>query len=192
MVPIWNYLLASAGRVGINGEIRLTDLKPWPDAAEIWATLYESWVPPGFTLIDLQPDHIDYIRFRDMDERTYGAIQNFRSFTKQFQGPGWTFTFEDNVLAVFGFFPMWDGVAEGWMIGDIQLPDYGRIFLRGARQFMDWIGPRSHLHRIQFTVHAPNVHAYRFAKTLYFSSEGVLHKYAPDQTDFFMMARNYP
>jgi len=172
--------------------MKLTDLKQWPDAHEIWETLYKSWAPLGFALMDFQADHIDHVRFRDMDERTYGALQDFRSFAKQFHGPAWTLTFEENILAVFGFFPKWNGVAEGWLIGDIQLPHYGRVFLRGARQFMKWIGPRSHLHRVQFTVHQPNVHAERFAKTLYFFSEGVLHQYAPDKTSFYMMARIYP
>lgn len=90
----------------------------------------------------------------------------------------------------FGISPQWYGVAELWLIPDINLIKKYRIkFHKGTKKFMDLIMEELNLHRIHVTVLSSNINAIRWIESISFKREGVLEKYTFDKKDMIMYSR---
>jgi len=92
-------------------------------------------------------------------------------------------------VAMFGFVPIWEGVAESWLLADnearkkpLALTKYGIAAHDIAKISMG-------LHRLQITVRITDNRAVKWAFALGFKNEAIMKKYGPDQVDYYLMAR---
>lgn len=96
----------------------------------------------------------------------------------------------DDVVAIFGVFIMWPGVAEAWSLFDSKARRYRIAMSKGALAFFDIITILNDLHRVQITVKKNDERAVAWAKFLGFTSEGLMKAYSADKEDYYMMRRN--
>ena len=91
--------------------------------------------------------------------------------------------------AVFGTVSIWDGVGEMWMLCEERFRKYGKSMTRAALDYIDCTVIAGNLHRLQITVRCADLRAVRWAMALGFEIDGMLKRYGPDQSDFYMMSK---
>jgi RimJ/RimL family protein N-acetyltransferase len=104
-------------------------------------------------------------------------------------GPAVTAFLDLKPVACFGFVPVWDGVAEAWLIADDKARTKPIGMTKVGKTFFDIAEISWQLHRVQISVRTQDSRAHRWAIALGFREEGVMHKYGPDQADHYIMAR---
>ena len=160
----------------------LSDINALNEAAKLQA---------DYKLIDFEPNLIRMLTPRGTDATFFEHIPNFPGVLTGYasMGPAFMGCHKGQVICIFGCIPMWDGVAECWLITDMSLPYHARPFHRVTKLVLDRFMSELQLVRLQITVHSDNFLALKWAKVLYFKEEGVLRKFGPDGNDFVMMAR---
>lgn len=104
-------------------------------------------------------------------------------------GPAVTVFVDLKPVGVFGFVPIWSGVAEAWFVNSIAARKYPIAMTKYGRKVQDIAQISMGLHRIQITVRTTDKRAERWAYAIGFQKESVLRKYGPDGTDYLMMTR---
>ncbi|QDP51548.1 MAG: hypothetical protein Unbinned2026contig1000_3 [Prokaryotic dsDNA virus sp.] len=148
---------------------------------------------PHNKIIRWEPEHYDQIDFNEHHKEFLSHFHNYENYLQAFAEGGDSFTalVDGDVYAMFGCFPLWNGVAEAWMIPSKYIKRKTIALHRGAMLFFEHYAKKKHLKRLQFTVNSTNFHAVRWAKRCYFTEEGRLKNYGPDGKDHFMFARYY-
>ena len=90
---------------------------------------------------------------------------------------------------VFGFVPIWKGVAESWMLVDDMARERPLAMTKGGKMAHDIAKISLGLHRQQITVRIDDKRAYKWALALGFREEALMRHYGPDMSDYFLMAR---
>ena len=89
----------------------------------------------------------------------------------------------DRPVIIAGVVPIWDGVGQGWMAIDKDLPSaIGTI--KAMRKGMRDIARMGPFHRIQADVRASFAKGQRFLAMLEFSNEGPLDAYSAEGEDY--------
>ena len=89
----------------------------------------------------------------------------------------------DRPVIIAGVVPIWDGVGQGWMAIDKDMPSaIGAI--RAMRKGMRDIAQNGPFHRIQADVMASFVKGRRFLRMLEFADEGPLSAYSAEGEDY--------
>jgi hypothetical protein len=104
-------------------------------------------------------------------------------------GPSITGFFNLQPVVCFGFVPIWDGVAEAWMIADDKARTKPLWITKSAKRFFDIAQISYNLHRIQISVRTADKRAHKWALCLGFQEEGRMRGYGPDGADHYIMAR---
>lgn len=105
--------------------------------------------------------------------------------------PAFTVMDRGKLLLSFGIYPLWPGVAEGWMIPSNLISSKAIALVRGAKSVFNNISTMMQLHRIQFMISSSHVQAIRFAEVLQFKREAVLSRYGPSGDDYYIYTRFY-
>ena len=90
-----------------------------------------------------------------------------------------------------GIFPLWNGVAEGWVISSKRIFDIKIKAARLIKKRTDILCAANKIWRLQTTVKANFKTGLRFTEFLGFKNEGLMHGYGPDKTDYYRMAKVY-
>ena len=88
------------------------------------------------------------------------------------------------IVAVTGLAPLWDGVAEAWFLPTREVKNKKLRTIRLVRKEFDAAIKRLKLRRVQAIVRSDFTDAHKLAKFLGFESEGLMHKYGPDGSDY--------
>ena len=104
-------------------------------------------------------------------------------------GPAITAFIDAKPEVIFGLIPLWDGVSQAWMIASDTARFKPLALTRMAKYFFDIAEISERLHRTQITVKTSDKRAEKWALHLGFVNEGVMHKYGPDGSDHYIMAR---
>ena len=102
-----------------------------------------------------------------------------------------TVTIHDKPTICFGFIPLWNGVAEAWMLVDIDIRSKTVPFLRVTKHIFMGIGSVMGLHRLQMYIQQDNQRAIKYAEFAKFKREGLLMKYSPSKENYYCYGRNY-
>ena len=86
-------------------------------------------------------------------------------------------------------FPLWDGVAEGWVLATNEINNYPITFARVMKQRTDMMIANNKIKRLQTSVKADCDLAIRFAKWLGLKEEGLMKNYGADGSDYYRFAR---
>ena len=118
------------------------------------------------------------------------------SFTENridFALAGLSFTLlHDNIpLCSGGIVPLWDGVAEGWVIASKRIYDHKIKSVSAIKKRLDLLCTNNNIWRLQTSVKANFNTGLRFAEFLGLKKEGLMEKYGPYKTDYFRMAKIY-
>tara|TARA_Y100000592_G_C5464050_1_gene315653 strand:- start:1264 stop:1773 length:510 start_codon:yes stop_codon:yes gene_type:complete len=157
---------------------------------EIVATIT---IPPNVRIVRFSVSHI---LLMDLDPWQQSLIESYPDYLPHLEartqtGAGYTYLIEGKPSLSFGIVPVWQGVADAWMIRDNVVSQYAVSVCRGARLFFDLVPVTLQLHRLQFTVAKANITAIKFAEFLKFRREGLLREYTPNHEDYIAMARIY-
>jgi len=137
--------------------------------------------------------HFDQIDLNDHDKKVLISFPNYRDYIRTFAEYGVAFTAigDEQLYALFGVFPLWEGVAEAWLMPSKDINRKTIAMHRASLKFFEYYAEKNSLKRLQFTVHSLNFHAVMWAKRCYFVCEGRLKNYGPDGNDHFMFARYF-
>ena len=144
-----------------------------------------------YKLIEFMPPLVKTLTPRGTDAVFFQHIHKFETVLAGYSqiGHAYMAVYKGQLICIFGCVPLWQGVAECWLITDETLPNHARPFHRVSKFLLDRFMAELNLVRLQITVHSENVLAIKWAKKLYFKEEGLLRNYGPDERDFYMFAR---
>lgn len=150
-------------------------------------------LPAHVKVVDFSTAHLRLMR---LDAWQLSVMQSFPAYEQSLGrmaavGEAHTALIEGHPVMCWGLIVLWPGVAEAWMLRDEAISQHGMTLARCASAYFLQVGAALALSRCQFAVAADNGRAIRFAKYLKFSVEGVMRQYAPDGSDYLMMARLY-
>ena len=107
--------------------------------------------------------------------------------------PGLSFTLwaDNNIVLCGGITPMWDGVAEGWVIASKRIYDHKIKSVSAIKKRLDLLCTNTKIWRLQTSVKENFKVGIRFAEWLGLKKEGLMLKYGPDKTNYYRMAKIY-
>ena len=107
--------------------------------------------------------------------------------------PGMSFTLlvDDNPILAGGIVPLWNGVAEGWVMASKEVNDYKIKSASAVKKRLDLLCNNNNIYRLQTAVKAEFKTGVRFAEWLGLKNEGLMTMYGPDQTNYYRMAKIY-
>ena len=107
--------------------------------------------------------------------------------------PGLSFTLwaDNNIVLCGGITPMWDGVAEGWVIASKRIYDHKIKSVSAIKKRLDLLCTNNNIWRVQTSVKEDFEVGIRFAEWLGLKKEGLMLKYGPDKTNYYRMAKIY-
>ena len=146
---------------------------------------------PDESIVSLRHDHLMKI---DYNEDTKEYIKNIPNYIDYLwanaeAGSSWAGIGRGKVVAAFGIKPIWNGLAEMWMIPGTDIGRHTISIVRGAKVLTNSAIKDYDLKRLQIGVRTENDTAFRFAKSLGFGVESVMKRFGPEWSDYYMMAR---
>jgi hypothetical protein len=144
-------------------------------------------------VVRFHPNHLEVMDVREMDAALFGSFKTKEGFDriKSFGDTSIqaaTFHYDGRILFIAGFFQLWPGVYEVWLLPSKHIGTAPRSFARLIRRYIDRIWEDFKAHRIQTTSFHDAFHA-RWMEFLGFESEGVLRKFTQDQRDMVQYSR---
>ena len=106
-------------------------------------------------------------------------------------GLSFTLLHNNNPVCSGGIVPLWNGVAEGWVISSKRIYKERIRASRLIRKRTDLLCAANKIWRLQTAVKSNFKTGLRFAEFLGFKNEGLMKAYGPDKTDYYRMARIY-
>lgn len=148
---------------------------------------------PRHKVVEWQPSHLHLCDLNEFDGYNLRNFPKYTEYLKLFaqSGPSYTGIGDGRIYAMFGVFELWPGVSEAWLIPSRHIDRKTIAMHRASLLFFEHAASRMGTKRLQFTVHAQNVRADRWAQRCYFKREGLMEKYGPDGSDYWMYARMF-
>ena len=105
----------------------------------------------------------------------------------------YTFTLlaDNNPILSGGIIPLWDGVAEGWVMASKGVHDYKIKAASAVKRRLDLLCKNNEVWRLQTAVKEEFITGVRFAEWLGLKNEGLMTMYGPDKTNYYRMAKIY-
>lgn len=147
----------------------------------------------GLRTVDFHPSHIYLMELTDYSRRFSQAVPDYtQSIWAQAQdNPAFTLFYNDKPFLSFGFYEIWPGVAEGWMVPSNRIERNPIVIGKAGRAVFYHIGPSMQLRRLQFMVRSSHLQAVRFAEFVKFQREATLKEYGPEGDDYHIYVRFY-
>jgi len=107
--------------------------------------------------------------------------------------PGLSFSLfaNNDIVLSGGITPMWDGVAEGWVIASKRIFDHKIKSILSIKKRLDLLCANNNIWRLQTSVKEEFKTGIRFAEFLGLKKEGLMRMYGPDKTNYYRMAKIY-
>ena len=107
--------------------------------------------------------------------------------------PGMSFSLllDDIPIVAGGIVPLWNGVAEGWVMASKEVDNYKIKSASAIKQRLDLLCNNNKIYRLQTAVKEEFKTGVRFAEWLGLRNEGLMTMYGPDQTNYYRMAKIY-
>lgn len=135
--------------------------------------------------------HLKLMTFRQSEINLFKSFSDYAERIKTYPIKGLSFSgiSEKEIVCCFGLIPIWHGVYEAWLIPSLHISNKKFVFHRASLRFFKYVAKKLSIHRIQINVSRSNYLAYKWAKSCYFLEEGILEKFGPDKSDYYMMSR---
>jgi hypothetical protein len=98
---------------------------------------------------------------------------------------------DNNIILAGGIIPIWDGVAEGWVMSSKRVFDHKIRAASSVKKRLDYLCINNNIQRLQTCVKEKFETGVRFAEWLGLEKEGLMRKYGLDGTNYWRMAKIY-
>tara|TARA_B100000795_G_scaffold250139_1_gene218116 strand:- start:318 stop:767 length:450 start_codon:yes stop_codon:yes gene_type:complete len=141
--------------------------------------------------IPFENEHAEFILDQGLNSKLLELKPEHRKYAYYLKEIGMSFTgmLNNKPIAAGGVFPLWDGVAEGWVLATEEINKYPITFSKVIKLRCDMLLKNNSIKRFQTSVKADCDVAIRFAKFLGLKEEGLMKNYGPDGADFYRFAR---
>jgi hypothetical protein len=142
-------------------------------------------------IVPFQNEHAHYILNEGLNSELLELKAEHRKYAYYLKEIGMSFTgmLDNKPIAAGGVFPLWDGVAEGWVLATKKINAYPITFSKVIKLRTEMMLKNNNFKRLQTSVKADCAVAIRFAKFLGLKEEGLMKNYGPDGADFYRFAR---
>ena len=142
-------------------------------------------------IVPFQNEHAHYILNEGLNSELLELKAEHRKYAYYLKEIGMSFTgmLDNKPIAAGGVFPLWDGVAEGWVLATKEINAYPIKFSKVIKLRTEMMLKNNNFKRLQTSVKADCAVAIRFAKFLGLKEEGLMKNYGPDGADFYRFAR---
>ncbi len=106
-------------------------------------------------------------------------------------GLSFTLLADNSPILSGGIIPIWNGVAEGWVMASQGVHNYKIKAASSVKKRLDLLCNNNKVWRLQTAVKEEFITGVRFAEWLGLKNEGLMTKYGPDQTNYYRMAKIY-
>lgn len=103
-----------------------------------------------------------------------------------FHGPAFTMWHHDKAVMAAGVYLLWPGVGEAWMHLSPWFYKHVKTCYASVREVLSQIIISRSLRRVQVPVRANMPANIRFVEHLGFAPEGLMHRWGPEDTDYWM------
>jgi hypothetical protein len=150
-------------------------------------------VTDNFEIVPYNTQHGDEMIEFGLNDKLMDIDANFTENRIDFALAGLSFTLlhNNNPVCSGGIVPLWNGVAEGWVISSKRIYKERIRASRLIRKRTDLLCAANKIWRLQTAVKSNFKTGLRFAEFLGFKNEGLMKAYGPDKTDYYRMARIY-
>lgn len=140
-------------------------------------------------MIPAKPDHLDLLDLRGdeanevlADGETLDRLKHMIEFSSS-----GTLLYKGVVVALFGYFPVWEGVLEVWILPSKYVEQFAIPFLRTAKRYIKALTETHRPHRIQ-SCSIDDVRHEGWMRFLGFEKEGTLKNYTATKQDYCQWA----
>ena len=146
-----------------------------------------------YRIIPYDRDHTDEILTFGMNDKLLENDADSEEGRIDYGIPGLSFTLlaDDNIVLCGGITPLWNGVAEGWIIASKRIYQHKIKSVKSIKRRLDLLCTNNNIWRLQTSVKENFDTGVRFAEWLGLKKEGLMQKYGPDGTNYFRMAKIY-
>ena len=147
----------------------------------------------NFKIVPYEKDHGDQMVEFGLNHKLMDIDASYtenRIDAKVF-GLSFTLLVDDNPILSGGIIPLWNGVAEGWVMASKEVHDYKIKSASAVKKRLDLLCKNNNIYRLQTAVKEEFTTGVRFAEWLGLKNEGLMTMYGPDQTNYYRMAKIY-
>ena len=147
----------------------------------------------NFEIVPYQKAHGDEIYAFGMNDKLMEIDASFTENRIDIAVPGLSYTllFNNHPVLSGGIYPLWDGVAEGWVLSSKRVFDYKIKSASAIKKRLDLLCTNNKIWRLQTSVKEDFKTGIRFAEWLGLKKEGLMTMYGPDKTNYYRMAKIY-
>ena len=146
-----------------------------------------------YKIIPYERSHTDEILTFGMNDKLLENDASSEEGRIDYGIPGLSFTLlaDNNIVLCGGVTPLWDGVAEGWVIASKRIYDHKIKSVSAIKKRLDLLCINNKIWRVQTSVKEDFKVGVRFAEWLGLEKEGLMKMYGPDKTNYIRMAKIY-
>ena len=147
----------------------------------------------SFKIVPYETQHGDEMIEFGLNDKLMDIDANFTENRIDFALVGLSFTLlhNNNPVCSGGIVPLWNGVAEGWVIASKRIYDHKIKSVSAIKKRLDLLCTNNNIWRLQTSVKEDFKVGVRFAEWLGLKKEGLMLKYGPDKTNYYRMAKIY-
>ncbi len=140
-------------------------------------------------IIPFKVEHVECMEIRDYESSTVLKLGDFQHGLKVFEqrNTAGTMIYDGRILGIIGYFEIWGGVCELFVLPSKYVNNYPIPFARCIKRALN-LPVFENFHRIQIMAQDNKLHN-DWLKFLGFEQEGHFKKYDALQNDFNMWAR---
>ena len=146
-----------------------------------------------YKIIPYHKSHVDDILVFGINDKLLEADAHDEENRIDIAVPGLSFTLlaDNRIVLSGGIHPIWDGVAEGWVISSQRIYSHKIKSATAIRQRLDLLCANNKIWRLQTSVKEEFTTGIRFAEWLGLKKEGLMQMYGPDKSNYYRMAKIY-
>ncbi len=147
----------------------------------------------NFKIVPYEIDHGDEIIEFGMNDKLMEIDASYTNNRLDMAIPGLSFTLMLDATPIVsgGIVPMWEGVAEGWVLSSKHIFDYKIKAASSVKKRLDYLCINNKITRLQTAVKEEFYMGVRFAQWLGLEKEGLMKFYGLDKTNYWRMAKYY-
>ena len=147
----------------------------------------------NYKIVPYDRSHADEILTFGMNDKLLEDDASSEEGRIDFGIPGLSFSLfaNNDIVLSGGITPMWDGVAEGWVIASKRIFDHKIKSIISIKKRLDLLCENNNVWRLQTSVKENFKTGIRFAEFLGLKKEGLMRMYGPDKSNYYRMAKIY-
>ena len=149
--------------------------------------------PKDWIIKPFKQEHADQIISYGMNHKLMQIDASFKENRIDIAVPGLSYALlcDNQPILGGGIYPLWNGVAEGWVISSKRVHDHKIKSAASVKKRLDLLCTNNKIWRLQTSVKEDFKTGIRFAEWLGLKKEGLMEKYGPDKTNYYRMAKIY-